>query len=214
MDTERENHAWHIAGHAWAATEFTIQLHRVSLDGFSEADLASRGDARRLDATTMIVPPQVGPVGTYDHTIANEQLVEIALAGPIIELHHRQLPKSVSNIQQQHIYDWQQAWLSAGFLYADEAQRMRYLDQKVAYMAAVIVHCGPLILCGELVPQLLESGALTGTEIQATFDRARAKIKAMQEAESERESKRSRRRGRCSEPEYAIGDLFGEAWSS
>ena len=45
MIRTREHLAWHVAGHAYAATMCGFPVHKLSLDGFSEADLADRGDA-------------------------------------------------------------------------------------------------------------------------------------------------------------------------
>ncbi len=57
MSAEPEHRAWHLAGHAYAATMFGFSVHQLSLDGFSDADLAERGDAQCLDEGTMIHVP-------------------------------------------------------------------------------------------------------------------------------------------------------------
>ena len=49
MIRTREHLAWHVAGHAYAATMWGFPVHKLSLDGFTEADLEERGDAQRLD---------------------------------------------------------------------------------------------------------------------------------------------------------------------
>ncbi len=109
MTIERENLAWHVAGHAYAATMCKFPVHRLSLDGFSEADLADRGDAQRLDEWTMVrLPDCQGPVVTYQHTRTMEGLMGIAVAGPAVELLHRNLPCVLPNVQQ-FTDDWAQA---------------------------------------------------------------------------------------------------------
>ena len=66
MSAERENRAWHIAGHAYAATMCGIPVHKLSLDGFSEADLKDRGDAQMLDEWTLLRPPESpAPIGIH-----------------------------------------------------------------------------------------------------------------------------------------------------
>ena len=52
MIRTREHLAWHVAGHAYAATMCGFPVHKLSLDGFTEADVANRGDAQCLDPCT------------------------------------------------------------------------------------------------------------------------------------------------------------------
>lgn len=176
--TEREHLAWHIAGHAWAATESGFPIHRVALDGFSEADRAHRGDAGQLDQFTMIRPPaDFGPAGTYEHIHAMQRLMVIALAGPLFELNHRQLPGAIPNLQQFED-DWLQAWTAAGVQFPNERERMDFIAWRVGHISSDIVKPQPTSFCERLVPQLLDRGTLAAAEVQATFDEVRRKPRA------------------------------------
>lgn len=101
MSAEREHRAWHLAGHAYAATMFGFSVHKLCLEGFSKADLAARGDARCLDEGTMIhVPVCWRPIGSREHLVTMERLMSIDLAGPCAELLHREIPCVTPNVQQ------------------------------------------------------------------------------------------------------------------
>ncbi len=214
MDTEREHRAWHIAGHAWAATAFGFPVHKLSLRPFSAADLEDSHEIQLIDEWTMIgLPPGYGMIGTYEHTFAMERLMSIALAGPIVELHHRQLPGVIPNIQKFN-WDWRQMWRAAAHLQTDETQRMDLLTRWAASSPMIVLYGEPSIFYTQLVPQLLEHGALTGAEVQATFDQVKAKIKANQEAGARRESRRSKKR-LCDDEDGdddAGGELAEDAW--
>ncbi len=144
-----------------------------------------------IDEWTMIRRPDgYEKTGTNEHVVAMERLMYIALAGPVVELHHRQIPCVLPNVQQFK-WDWQRMWTSAAHLRLDESQRMDLLAQRTTSSSAVVIYGEPSIFYSQLVPQLLERGALPRAEVQATFDHVRAEIKAVQEAESKRESRRS-----------------------
>ena len=49
MIRTREHLAWHVAGHAYAATMWDFPVHKLSLDGFTEADLADRAKETASD---------------------------------------------------------------------------------------------------------------------------------------------------------------------
>ena len=179
MSTERENRAWHIAGHAYAATMCGIPVHKLSLDGFSEADLEDRGDAQMLDEWTLLRPSESpAPVGTYRHTFAMERMMSIAVAGPAAELLHQKLPCILPSVQQ-FTDDWNLAWNAAGFIWNDEAPRLNLLTQWIHSSEAVIFH-GVQEFYTRVVPQLLDRGTMTGDEVQAAWDQMKAAEEASQ----------------------------------
>lgn len=62
---ELAHRAWHLAGHAHGALGMNLSVHLLSLDGFSEEDLAQRGEAQCLDEGTMVLfPPVARNTGT------------------------------------------------------------------------------------------------------------------------------------------------------
>ena len=177
MTIELENRAWHVAGHAYAATMCEFPVHKLSLDGFSESDLADRGNAQRLDEWTMVrVPVCRGLPGGFGHTLAMECLMGIAVAGPAVELLHRNLPCDLPNVQQ-FTDDWAQAWKAAGFLRNDAASRINLLSRWI-HSCFQVVFYGASEFYSRVVPQLLERGTMTGDEVQAAWGH----MKAVEEA--------------------------------
>jgi hypothetical protein len=203
MMAERENRAWHVAGHAYAAMLHGCRVHKLSLNGFSALDLENREDAKCLDAWTMIEPPRsFRPVGTFQYTHAMEQLMHIAIAGPVVELSHRRLPCVLENVRQ-FTDDWHQAWTAAGYLHDDETMRLELLRRRIHNSPAVIFY-GLSEFYDNVTLQLLEHGVLSGDQAQAAWDQ----MKAAQEAALN--CPLSRRRSIMSEPPHpeAIGDLL------
>jgi hypothetical protein len=173
MNTELEHRAWHIAGHAYAAAMCGFSVHKLALDGFSDADVEQRGTARRLDPWTMIrVPSWEGVIGGRDYVRVMEGLMSIALAGPCAELLHREMPCEISLVQQFAI-DWDQAWKSAGFLWEEEPLRRSWLERWIHSSPAVIFH-GTQEFYASVTTKLLEEGSMTGEEVQAAWNRLRA----------------------------------------
>lgn len=188
MTTERENLAWHVAGRAYAATMYKFPVHKLSLDGFSEADLQDCGDAQRLDPWTMIrLPVSRGPVGTFHHTLTMEYLMTIAIAGPAVELLHRKLPCVLPNVQQ-FTDDWAQAWNATGFIWNDESSRLNMLSRWVSNSPTVIFQGWPSKFYSRVVSQLLERGTMTGEDVQAAWEH----MKAAQEESDRRPEPRRR----------------------
>ena len=136
----------------------------------------------------MVRPPVCqGPVGTYQHTLAMERLMGIAVAGPAVELLHRKLPCVLPNVQQ-FTDDWAQAWKAAGFLRSDEAPRLNLLSRWIQSSFAVVFY-GASEFYSRVVSQLLERGSMTGDEVQAAWDH----MKAVEEASRSRPVSRRRR---------------------
>lgn len=165
---ERENLAWHVAGHACAAIIWDFQVHKLALDGFSDADLADREGAQRLDKYTMLrFPHPSSPAGWFQHTIM-ERLMYIAVAGPVAELQHRQLPCVLENVVD-FTDDWKQAWHASGFLRSDETQRLELLARNVQSSYAVVIY-DRWNFYSKVVAQLTEQGRMSGEEVHAAFD--------------------------------------------
>lgn len=156
-----------------------------------------------LDEWTMIrVPVCSRPIGSFEHTLAMEHLMSIAVAGPCAEFLHRQIPCALSNVQQFTI-DWSQAWNAAGFIWSDETSRLNLLARWIHSSEAVIFH-GVQEFYTRVVPQLLERGTMTGDEVRAAW----GQLKAAEEANrSRRESRRRRVMDEPEDPE-CLGPTF------
>jgi hypothetical protein len=170
-------------------------VHKLSLDGFTEADLADRGNAQRLDPCTMICIPEWTAVpGLHAFARGREALLSMAIAGPAVELLHRQIPCVVPNVEQ-FTDDWTQALIAAESLWPDETLRRSILDRWVNNSRAVDFSGWSGAFYEVVVPQLLDQGVMTGSEVQAAWDQMKAR-----EAESNR--KWSRTKPRPDRPEY------------
>jgi hypothetical protein len=202
MIRTREHLAWHVAGHAYAATMWGFPVHKLSLDGFTEADLEERGDAQRLDPCTMIsIPEWTAVPGPHAIAEGREALLSIAIAGPAVELLHRQISCVVQNVEQ-FTDDWTQALNAAECLWPDEDQRRFNLDRWVTSSMAVCFYgTGPFY--ESVVSQLLDQGVMTGSEVQAAWDQMKAR-----EAESSRKWLRSKSRPDRPEHPESLGKNF------
>ncbi|WP_437193937.1 hypothetical protein [Planctomicrobium sp. SH527] len=199
MIRTREHLAWHVAGHAYAATMYGFPVHKLSLDGFTEADLANRGDAQRLDPCTMICIPEWATVpGPHAFAKSREALLSMAIAGPAVELLHREIPCVVPNVEQ-FTDDWTQALNVAESLWPDENLRRSILDRWVTSSQSVYF-CKTGSFFESVIPRLLDRGVMTGSEVQAAWDQMKAR-----KADHERPQARKRTRPRLfewSEPEW------------
>ena len=200
MIRTREHLAWHVAGHAYAATMWGFPFHMLSLDGFTEADLADRGDAQRLDPCTMIcIPEWTAMSGPHAFARVHEALLSMAIAGPAVELLHRQIPCVVPNVVPFKD-DWTQALKAAERLWPDETLRRGILDRWVNNSRAVDFSGWSGAFYEVVVGQLLNRGVMTGSEVQAAWDQMKAR-----KADHERPQARKRTRPRLfewSEPEW------------
>jgi hypothetical protein len=202
MIRTREHLAWHVAGHAYAATMWGFPVHKLSLDGFTEADLADRGDAQRLDPCTMIcIPEWTAEPGPHAFARVHEALLSMAIAGPAVELLHREIPCVVPNVEQ-FTDDWTQALKAAERLWPDEDLRRFNLDRWVTNSMAVYF-CETGKFFANVVPQLLDQGVMTGSEVQAAWDRMKAR-----EAESNQKWLRTRIRPDRPEHPESLGRNF------
>lgn len=203
MIRTREHLAWHVAGHAYAATMCGFPIHKLSLDGFTEADLADRGDAQRLDPCTMIcIPEWTAMPGPHAFARVREALLSMAIAGPAVELLHRELPCVVPNVEQ-FTDDWTQALNEAESLWPDEDLRRFNLDRWVNNSMAVDFSGWSGAFYEVVVGQLLNQGVMTGSEVQAAWDQMKAR-----EAESNRKWLRTRIRPDRPEHPESLGRNF------
>ncbi len=202
MIRTREHLAWHVAGHAYAATMWGFPVHKLSLDGFTEADLANRGEAKCLDPCTMIcIPEWTALPGPHAFAKGREALLSMAIAGPAVELLHREIPCVVPNVER-FTEDWTQALRAAESLWPDENLRRSILDRWVTSSMAVCFY-GTGWFYESVVSQLLNRGVMTGSEVQAAWDQMKAR-----EAESNRKWLRSRMRLDRPEHPESLGKDF------
>lgn len=204
MIRTREHLAWHVAGHAYAATMYGFPVHKLSLDGFTEADLADHGDAQRLDPCTMICIPEWTAVpGPHAFARVHEALLSMAIAGPAVELLHREIPCVVPNVEQ-FTDDWTQGLKAAESLWPDEDLRRSILDRWVNNSRAVDFSGWSGAFYEVVVGQLLNQGVMTGSEVQAAWDQMKAR-----EADHQRRQARTRSRSglfEWREPEWQSSD--------
>ena len=202
MIRTREHLAWHVAGHAYAATMCGFPVHKLSLDGFTEADLADRGEARRLDPCTMVCIPEWTAVpGQSNFARVHEALLSMSIAGPAVELLHRQIPCVVPNVEQ-FTDDWIKALKAADSLWPDETMRRFNLECWVTSSMAVYF-CWTGTFYEVVVEQLLSRGVMTGSEVQAAWDQMKAR-----EAESNRKWLRNKSRPDRPEHPESLGKNF------
>jgi len=203
MIRAREHLAWHVAGHAYAATMWGFPVHKLSLDGFTEDDLADRGDAQRLDPCTMICIPEWTAVPSQ-HAFAQgrEALLSMAIAGPAVELLHRQIPCVVQNVER-FTDDWTQALNVAECLWPDEDLLRFNLDRWVTSSMAVEYSGWSGVFYEVVVGQLLDRSVMTGNEVQAAWNQMKAR-----EAESNRKWLRSKSRPDRPEHPESLGENF------
>lgn len=186
-----EHLAWHVAGHAYAAMCWGFQVHKLTLNGFTEADIESRGEARCLDPSVMICLPDChGLRGGYEHTQVLEGLLSIALAGPAVELTHRRLRCVVSNFWQ-FTDDWAQAETTSKYLWPDENLRRINLERWAIHSPAVVCSGWSHAFYEDVTRQLLRCGQMTNSEVQSAWERMKAA-----EDRSRRREERSRSRPR------------------
>lgn len=172
MIRTREHLAWHVAGHAYAATMCGFPVHKLSLDGFSEADLADRGEAQCLDPCTMIrIPAWAEQPDLSNFENGRQALLSIAIAGPAVELLHRRIPCVIQNVEQ-FTDDWSQALNAAESLWPDENVRRSCLERWVQGSLAVLFSGS---FYDDVVPQLLDRGVMTGSEVEAAWDRMKGR---------------------------------------
>ena len=204
MIRTREHLAWHVAGHAYAATMCGFPVHKLSLDGFTEVDLADRGDAQRLDPCTMIrIPEWTAVPGPHAFARVHEALLSMAIAGPAVELLHREIPCVVPNVEQ-FTDDWTQALKAAESLWPDEGLRRFNLDRWVNNSMVVDFSGWSGAFYEVVVGQLLNRGVMTGSEVQAAWDQMKAR-----KADYERRQARTRSRSglfEWREPEWQSSD--------
>ena len=203
MIRTREHLAWHVAGHAYAATMWGFPVHKLSLDGFTEADLANRGEAKCLDPCTMIcIPEWTALPGPHAFAKGREALLSIAIAGPAVELLHREIPCVVPNVEQFKD-DWTQALKVAECLWPDEDLRRFNLDRWVTSSMAVEYSVWSGVFYEVVVGQLLDRSVMTGNEVQAAWNQMKAR-----EAESNRKWLRSKSRPDRPEHPESLGENF------
>lgn len=187
MIRTREHLAWHVAGHAYAATMCGFPVHKLSLDGITAADFADRGEAQCLDAYTMICIPEWTAVpGPHAFANGREALLSMAIAGPAVELLHRQISCVIPNVEQFRD-DWTQALKAAESLWPDEDLRRFNLERWVTSSQTVVCSGWSGAFYEDVVARLMNHSVMTGSEVQAAWDQMKAR-----EAAHERKLSRTR----------------------
>jgi hypothetical protein len=148
------------------------------LDGFSQSDMETRGEARCLDQYTMVIPPVcTQPVGSFQHTNAMERLMFVAMSGPVRELINRGLPCDLDYFQKFPV-DWNQAWIVAEFLWKEESHRKERLGQMFHNGPAVLLDDPALDFADKVTTRLLEHGMMTGSEVRGVWNDMKSRAEA------------------------------------
>ena len=140
--------------------------------------------------------------GPHAFARVHEALLSMAIAGPAVELLHREIPCVVPNVEQ-FTDDWTQALKAAESLWPDEVLRRSILHRWVTNSMAVDFSGWSGEFYEVVVPQLLEQGVMTGKEVQAAWDQMKAR-----EAESSRKWLRTRIRPDRPEHPESLGGNF------
>ena len=139
--------------------------------------------------------------GPHAFARVHEALLSVAIAGPAVELLHREIPCVVPNVEQ-FTDDWTQALKVAECLWPDEDLRRFNLDRWVTNSRAVYF-CETGSFFENVVPRLLDQGVMTGSEVQADWDQMKAR-----EAESNRKWLRTKPRPDRPEHPESLGKNF------
>ena len=171
MPIDKTNTAWHVAGHAFMAMGYGFDVEELSLTGFSESKSVDRYEhAQRLDEWTMIrLPEMLHPPGTFPHTQFMERLCHVALAGPIRDLIHQGQSCCLDAVQQ-HADDWRQAWIAAGHLWSDEAERLEFLTREIQRAEVLLGMTFSNEFTWPVAQQLLDHGQMTAAEVRASWE--------------------------------------------
>lgn len=147
------------------------------------------------------IPEWTAVPGPHAFARVHEALLSMAIAGPAVELLHREIPCVVPNVEQ-FTDDWTQALKAAESLWPDENLRRFNIDRRVTNSRAVYF-CETGSFFENVVPRLLDQGVMTGSEVQAAWDQMKAR-----EAESNRKWLRTRIRPDRPEHPESLGVNF------
>lgn len=152
--------AYHEAGHAFMAICLGGRVRSVTITPDNDDGPERFGD-------TQIEWDR----GQHHGREFTERLVAVALAGPVAEAIHREEPFHPGFVAAW-ADDWQQAWTAASGLFADEQQRMKYLEQVTAQLYEELRDDNNWAALAAIVDSLLAHEWLEGdevTEIVATW---------------------------------------------
>jgi hypothetical protein len=148
------------------------------------------------------IPEWTALPGPHAFAKGREALLSIAIAGPAVELLHREIPCVVPNVEQFKD-DWTQALKVAECLWPDEDLRRFNLDRWVTSSMAVEYSGWSGVFYEVVVGQLLDRSVMTGNEVQAAWNQMKAR-----EAESNRKWLRSKSRPDRPEHPESLGENF------
>ena len=109
--------AYHEAGHAFMAIYLGGEVQAVTIDPDRDDGPARYGDIR------IVWEP-----GQYSDRELVENLVRVALAGPVAEMIHRGEPLHPGFVAEW-ASDWSAAWQAAASLHTNEKRRLAYLER-------------------------------------------------------------------------------------
>lgn len=145
--------AYHEAGHALMAVHVGARVHSMSL--VPEAD----GREERYAEVAVEWPRE--RFSTREYQVKE---IQVALAGPAAEMHHRGEPFHPGFVSEWAT-DWQAAWTAAECLSNDPAQRVRLLEHWTSYVYKWLDRAEHWAALAAIVDHLLAHEYLEGPEI-------------------------------------------------
>lgn len=125
-DSEEEETAYHECGHVYLAHLLGARVLGVTIEPDRDDGPARYGDASIL-----------WPARRWSTRDLNLRCVRVALAGPVAEMIHRGEPLHPGFVPEWS-QDWRVAWEYAGQLVADERARIRFLEDTIRQLHAML----------------------------------------------------------------------------
>ena len=153
-DDELEVTAYHEAGHALMAVHVGARVREMSLNAAAEGKLDRY-------AEVAVEWPREG-FRTRDYQV---KAIQVALAGPAAEMHHRGEPLHPGFVSEWAA-DWEAAWEASACLSNSPAQRVAVLEHWTRYVYRWLEKAEHWAALAAIVDQLLAHEYLEGDEIE------------------------------------------------
>ncbi|MCA9174314.1 MAG: hypothetical protein KDB14_07500 [Planctomycetales bacterium] len=146
--------AYHEAGHAFMAYYVGARVRSVTID-------PDRDDGPERFADIQVE----WPPGEFTDRELHENLVLVALAGPVAEMLHRGEPFH-PGVVAEWAADWKLAWEAAGPLVPVERKRLAFLEQTTARLYRLLDREDHWAALAAVVDNLLAHETLDGEEVE------------------------------------------------
>lgn len=146
--------AYHEAGHAFMAIYLGGQVRTVTIEPDRDD-----GPSRFGDIQVLWHPDR------FAERKLRENMILVALAGPVAEMIHREEPLHPGFVAQW-ASDWSEAWETAAMLHADEKQRLAYLEKVTVQLLQTLKRDDNWAALAAVVDNLLAHETLEGEEVE------------------------------------------------